>query len=213
MHDATSPRPQLRLAIAPGVASSYLAALLALQRAEEPEVSMEFNEVTASDLITGLYKRRFDVGLSLKQVSDSSLKSLSIWFEATALATPLRYPLLRQQSIRIDELKEHSVFRWKAEYSPSLDQYLSSMSSTERPNVQHVGSFEMLLLWVAAGYGVGISSRSRIETASQCGICTRPIADGPYEVITHLQRLSGQTNLVADRFELRALRVAEARKA
>ncbi|WP_446939030.1 LysR substrate-binding domain-containing protein [Pseudomonas aeruginosa] len=86
MHDATSPRPQLRLAIAPGVASSYLAALLALQRAEEPEVSMEFNEVTASDLITGLYKRRFDVGLSLKQVSDSSLKSLSIWFEATALA-------------------------------------------------------------------------------------------------------------------------------
>jgi len=154
MHDATSPRPQLRLAIAPGVASSYLAALLALQRAEEPEVSMEFNEVTASDLITGLYKRRFDVGLSLKQVSDSSLKSLSIWFEATALATPLRYPLLRQQSIRIDELKEHSVFRWKAEYSPSLDQYLSSMSSTERPNVQHVSSFEMLLLWVAAGYGV-----------------------------------------------------------
>nr|WP_156523062.1 LysR substrate-binding domain-containing protein [Bordetella ansorpii] len=105
MHDATSPRPQLRLAIAPGVASSYLAALLALQRAEEPEVSMEFNEVTASDLITGLYKRRFDV------------------------------------------------------------------------------------------------------------VCTRPIADGPYEVITHLQRLSGQTNLVADRFELRALRVAEARKA
>ncbi len=60
MHDATSPRPQLRLAIAPGVASSYLAALLALQRAEEPEVSMEFNEVTASDLITGLYKRRFE---------------------------------------------------------------------------------------------------------------------------------------------------------
>lgn len=76
MHDATSPRPQLRLAIAPGVASSNLAALLALQRAEEPDVSMEFNEVTTSDLITGLYKRRFDVGLSLKQVSDSSLKSL-----------------------------------------------------------------------------------------------------------------------------------------
>ncbi|WP_220186539.1 LysR substrate-binding domain-containing protein [Pseudomonas aeruginosa] len=139
MHDATSPRPQLRLAIAPGVASSYLAALLALQRAEEPEVSMEFNEVTARShygpLQTALRRRPFS-----EAVSDSSLKSLSIWFEATALATPLRYPLLRQQSIRIDELKEHSVFRWKAEYSPSLDQYLSSMSSTKRPNVQHVSS-------------------------------------------------------------------------
>lgn len=90
---------------------------------------MEFNEVTTSDLITGLYKRRFDVGLSLKQVSDSSLKSLSIWFEATALATPLRYPLLRQQSIRIDELKEHSVFRW----TPAATQTAPPMATQTAP--------------------------------------------------------------------------------
>src|SRR3546814_18589877 len=81
----------------------------------------DWSSDVCSSVLTGLYKRRFDVGLSLKQVSDSSLKSLSLWFEATALATPLRYPLLRQQSIRIDELQEHSVFRWKADYSPSLE--------------------------------------------------------------------------------------------
>src|SRR3546814_17315010 len=41
MHDATGQFPRLRLAIAPGAPSPQLSALLALQRAEEPDVALE----------------------------------------------------------------------------------------------------------------------------------------------------------------------------
>src|SRR3546814_7015889 len=40
MHDATGQFPRLRLAIAPGAPSPQLSALLALQRAEEPDVAL-----------------------------------------------------------------------------------------------------------------------------------------------------------------------------
>lgn len=41
------------------------------------------------------------------------------------------------------------------------------------------------------------------------GITARPLAEGPYEVVTHLQRLKGRTNAVSERFERRAMQVAK----
>ena len=46
MHDATNRLSHFKLAIAPGVPLSRLSKLLALQRAEEPEVTIAFFEVT-----------------------------------------------------------------------------------------------------------------------------------------------------------------------
>jgi len=51
MHDATSQTSSFRLAIAPGVPSSHLSALLALQREEEPEVTIAFFEVAGDELV------------------------------------------------------------------------------------------------------------------------------------------------------------------
>ena len=72
---------------------------------------------------------------------------------------------------------------------------------------RRVTSFEMMALWVAAGYGVGVSARSRIERAHGWGITVRPLADGPYEIVTYLQRPQGQADSVSERFERRALQV------
>ena len=66
-----------------------------------------------------------------------------------------------------------------------------------------------IALWVAAGYGVGVSAQSRIEHAQGWGIHTRPLSDGPYEIVTHLQRPCGQADVVSERFERRALQVAK----
>lgn len=69
-------------------------------------------------------------------------------------------------------------------------------------------SFELVATWVAAGYGVGLSARSRIEHAHGWNLAMRPLADGPYEIVTHLVRPNGRVNPVAERFERRALQVA-----
>lgn len=210
MHDATSQTSSFKLAIAPGVPSSHLSALLALQREEEPEVTITFFEVAGDELVAGLRDGRYDAGISLEGLSDPPLKSQPLWSESMAVAMPMRSPLLAQAKPTVAELLDYPIFRWQAEICPLLDQRLSSLMPANRPNtVQSVTSFEMMALWVAAGYGVGVSAQSRIGHAHGWGIGMRPLFDGPYEIVTHLQRLDGQVNPASDRFERRALQIAK----
>ncbi|MDD2013227.1 LysR family transcriptional regulator, partial [Pseudomonas putida] len=55
-----------------------------------------------------------------------------------------------------------------------------------------------------------VSAQSRIEHAHRWGITMRPLIDGPYEIVTHLQRPQEPTSSVVERFERRALQVARA---
>lgn len=210
MHDATTPVSHFKFAIAPGVSSPLLSKLLALQRAEEPEVAMAFFEVTGGDLVTGVREGRYDAGMSFEGLSDPFLSSRPLWSENMAVAMPLRFPLLHQPTLTTAELRDYSVFRWQAEACPLLDQRLSSFPQESQQNIQHMTSFELLALWVAAGYGVGLSAQSRIEQAQGAGITMRPLSDGPYEIVTHLHRPQGVLNSVSDRFERRALQIAKA---
>lgn len=207
MHDATSQFSfsGLRLAIAPGVPTSHLSALLALQRAEEPEVTISFHEVTGDDLVMGLREGRYDAGMSLEGLSDPVLKSQPLWTENMAVALPLRFPLLNQAKLTIAELLAYPVYRWPAESCPLLDQRLSSLPATNQQSIQHVSSFEMIALWVAAGDGVGVSAQSRIEHAHGWNLQARALSDGPYQIVTYLLTLTGQVNPVGERFEHRAL--------
>src|SRR3546814_17490728 len=78
----------------------------------------------------------------------------------------------------------------------------------DQEETQRVTSFEMMALWVAAGYGVGLSAQSRIEHALGWGIIAQPLVDGPYKIVKHLLRPHAQKDPVSERFERRALQVA-----
>lgn len=208
MHNAIGQFSRLRLAIAPGVPSSKLSALLALQRAEEPDVTLVFFEVSDDDLREGLHESRYDAGLSVQGSSDAALKIQPLWIEEMAVAVPPRFPLLDQATLTIADLLDYSLYRWQAEICSKLDERLSNLLPTGRQNIQYVTSFGLLATWVAAGYGVGVSSQSRIAHAHRWGITMRPLIDGPYEIVTHLQCPKEETSSVVDRFERRALQVA-----
>ena len=111
MHDATSQFSHLRLAIAPGVPSSCFSSLLALQRAEEPEITIAFFETSSDDLVTGIDEGRYDAGMSLRAVSAPSLNSQPLWLENIAVAMPWRSPLLAQTKLTLAELLNYPVFR------------------------------------------------------------------------------------------------------
>lgn len=207
MHDATSPSPRLRLAVAPGVPSSQLSALLVRQRAEEPGVTLTFFEVAGDALLEGLLEGRYDVGMSLQGHSDPALQTQPLWTETMAIAMPPRFHLFDQAKLTIADLQDYPIYRWQAEACSLLDERLASLMPVDQGNIQRVTSFEMLALWVAAGYGVGVSARSRIERAHGWGITMRPLADGPYEMVTYLQRPYAQAEPVVERFERRAMQV------
>ncbi|MFY1848928.1 substrate-binding domain-containing protein [Achromobacter dolens] len=213
MNNITSQPAHLRFAIAPGVSSSRLSALLELQRAQEPEVSIGFFEVAGDELLDGLREGCYDVGVSLQGSSDPVIQTQPLWVESMAVAMPLRFPLLDQASLTVADLQDYPIFRWRAETCSLLDHRLLSHPPADQQNLQYVTSFEMMALWVSAGYGVGVSAQSRIKRAHGWGISMRPLDDGPYEIVTHLHRPQGQANSVSERFESRALHVAQAQGA
>lgn len=210
MHDATSPHPRLRLAVAPGVQSSQLSALLARQRVEEPGVTLTFCEVAGDALREGLLEGRYDLGMSFQGHGDPTLNTHPLWVEAMAIAMPSHLRLFDHTKLTIADLQDFPLYRWQAEICPLLDERLASLMPAGQESIQRVSSFEMMALRVAAGYGVGVSARSRIQCARGWEINVRPLADGPYEIVTYLQRPHAQANAVAERFERRALQVARA---
>jgi len=197
----------IRLAIAPGVPSRQLSALLALQREEEPEVAVSLSEVSGDTLMAGLREGRYDAGLTLASTTDASLHSQPLWRETMAIALPLRHPLLEKTALTLDGIADCPIFRWQAEVCPLLDQQISSLP--EKPcDIQPVTSFELMAMWVAAGYGIGITAQSRIANARAWGLCMRPFKDAPYEIITHLVCSADCCHNAHKRFERRALQVA-----
>ena len=209
MHEATS-RSTLKLAVAPGVPSSQFSTLLARQRAEAPDVTLTFFEVASDVLLDGLLADRYDVGLTLQGYSDPTLKMQLLWTENMAVAMSPQFYLSGQAMLTIADLQGYLVYRWQAEACPLLDERLASLMPVDQENLQRVTSFEMMALWVAAGYGVGVSTRSRIERAHEWGITVRPLAGGPYEIATYLQRPHAHANSTSERFERRALQVTGA---
>ncbi len=120
----------------------------------EPEVSIAFFEAAGDELLDGLREGRYDVGMSLQGASDPALETQPLWIEHMAVAIPLRFPLLEQASLTIADLQNYPIFRWRDEACSSLDRRLLSLQAADQQNLQYVTSFEMMALWVSAGYGV-----------------------------------------------------------
>jgi len=208
MQDGICGASHIRLGIAPGVSSRQLSALLALQREEEPEVAITLSEVSNDALMLGLREGRYDVGLTLANVVEVSLHSQPLWREEMTVAVPLRHPLLEKAALTLDDVADYPVFRWQAETCPLLEQQIASLP--DKPcDIQHVTSFELMAMWVAAGYGIGIAAQSRLASARAWDICMRPFADAPFEVITHLIRSTKHCHDTHERFERRALQIDE----
>lgn len=135
-----------------------------MQRAEEPEVTISFHEVTADDLIAGLREGRYDAGMTLEGSSDPSLKSQPLWTENMAVAMPLRFPLLDQAKLTIAELLDYPSFAGLQRIALC---WISGCLFPGGESTEHSACLflEMIAPWVAAGYGVGVSAQSLLEHA------------------------------------------------
>jgi len=207
MQDGICGASHIKLAIVSGVPSRQLSSLLALQREEEPEITIILSEVSNDALIFGLREDRYDAGMMLVDATDASLHSQPLWREEMAVAVPLRHPLLEKAALTLDDVADYPVFRWQAETCPLLEQQMAYL--LEKPfDIQNVASFERMVMWVAAGYGIGITAQSRVTHARAWGLCMRPFADASYEIITHLVWSAKRCHDPLERFERRALQVA-----
>lgn len=179
----------LRLAVSEGVLSPQLATLLALQRAEEPETPILATEVRQEDLIQGLEDGHYDLGIAISGPTSLTLESQLLWRDELAAAVPRRSPLLAHAAVPLTELLRYPMIQSYPRVCEALSQQIEALLAGDQTRVSCTsGSFELMALLVAAGYGVGIASRTRILQARDWGIVMRPLAEGAYWIGTSLLR-------------------------
>lgn len=208
MQDTTRRSPIIRLGVTRGAPFTQFSTLLATQRAEEPETRLTLEEVALDNLMTGLVGDRYDAGFSLQEAVDPALDSQPLWHEEVAVAVPEGSPLLGHETLDVVDLVDYPIVLWPDAGHSWLECALSH--SRDRRDIRRASSFEMFLLRIAAGHGVGICSRPRIESAHTCGIATRPLIGRPCSLTTYLLKSAHpQPSCALVRLERRAQRVAE----
>ncbi|WP_193073495.1 LysR substrate-binding domain-containing protein [Pseudomonas sp. FME51] len=178
------------LAIAPGVTCRVLASLLALQRAEQPELRIQLHQVSIPDLLQGVHTGRYKAGIAYTAGAASpNLQALDMWLDDLAVALPERSPLLAHPQIPLNALQTYQLIRWTAPTCPDFDLEMKTLlarDNTARTSMQCVDSFELMATLASAGYGVGIALRSRIVEARNWGVVMRPFDHTRYRVKTQL---------------------------
>jgi DNA-binding transcriptional LysR family regulator len=197
----------LKLAVSFGTMSQHLKALLALQRAEEPDTPVLLQEAPMADAIQGMEDGLYDLSLTLAAAGKLSDKLL--WQDELAVAVPEGSPLLAYDAIPLEVLAQQPIIRWCAHTCAPLSQQVDALvpNQTNVPG-SNATSFEWMALLVASGYGVGVAPRARILRAREGGIMMRPLADGPYRVGVQLHQPTQRAVPAVERFVKRAEKIA-----
>lgn len=101
---ATGYRGTLRIALSDGIAPPRLAALLAQNREEEPEVEIPLFETTLAQQLKGLCSGLYDAGFAHAAEVGEGIIAEPVWTDPLVIAVPARHPLLAHKRIPLEEL-------------------------------------------------------------------------------------------------------------
>ncbi|OCX15288.1 LysR family substrate-binding domain-containing protein [Ectopseudomonas hydrolytica] len=179
----------LHIAVSHNALLAPLGALLAKQRAEEPETPVRIIETTRQDQAKGLIEGRYTLGFSTSVLDEGSVCSVPLWRDELAVAVPLRSPLLAFADIPLEQVVRYPLILLSLGSHETPGRQIDSLLKTAKtaPNVaEQVQSFELMMALIAAGYGIGICTRSHISALRRMGIVMRPLAGKPHYVTTYL---------------------------
>ncbi|UXJ50158.1 LysR substrate-binding domain-containing protein [Pseudomonas citronellolis] len=202
------PSTPLLVAATTGTLSPFLAALLAKQRAEEPQTPVRIVETSIEDQHQGLKDGRYCLGLSLvAEKRHAPLQSISLWQDELAVAIPLRSPLLRYSEIPLQMVVDYPLITWRKGTCHPIEKKISALLESASHNlkvVERVNSLELMEILVASGYGVGIYTKTHITAMRSLGIVMRPLAGRPNLVSTYLVLPQASPPSAVDRIIQRA---------
>ena len=203
----------LRVAISDGAIDFRLATFLARCREEDPEIEVRVTEVTLAEQLRGLRGGDFDLGFAHTNIVNDDVLAEPLLQDSLVTVIPARHPLLVHPTIPLDELSRFPLVMCDPQvcegYNRELTRVLRSMK--EEPTiVEHVASLEMMLILVAAGFGVGFTSATRTATCRHPDVVIRPLATDEAVLTTYLLRLENyNSSLPIERFTTRLQRVLD----
>lgn len=193
----------LRIAICDSLAQPRIAALLARNREEEPELEIRVFELPFSQQLKGLHTDLLDVGFALSGSVNDGLVAEPVWTDPLSVIVSARHPLLVHKEVKLaDALKFPVVLCHPDAASGCHDQIQAVLDGAALPLkvVDHVTSLGVMLTLVGAGYGIGFAIASQVQALNRPDIATRPLAGTPSMLSTYLVRRGGEPSEPLKRF-------------
>jgi DNA-binding transcriptional LysR family regulator len=188
---ATGYRGTLRVALSDGIDPLRLAALLAQCREDDPDVEIRLFEVTLVQQVKGLRGGMYDAGFACVSEGGEGIVGVSVWDDPLVIAVPARHPLLSYKRIPIEELIRYPLVLHHPEVCEGshrqIERILRSVDA-EPIVAEHVSSFDLMMVLVAAGYGLSFAAESHMAICRHPEVVARPLAGRPIALTTCLLR-------------------------
>lgn len=200
---------ELRVAVLDEWVPPQLADVLALQRAEEPETAAALVGGTADDQPTPQPGDDFDLALSTADRQWPGWVCEALWHDTLSVAVAKRSHLLAYQEVPCCEVLKQPLIRMQSladEPWRVVAQRVFEGALQDR--AQMVGSFDIAMTLVSAGYGIAIAPSARLAGYLARGIAARPLAGAPTVVVAYLLHARAHLTEAMARFIQRARSVS-----
>lgn len=203
--DASS---ELRVAVLGEWVPPQLADVLALQRAEEPETAAVLVGGTTGDQPAPQPGDGFDLALSTADRQWPGWVCEALWHDTLSVAVAKRSHLLAYREVPCCEVLRQPLIRAPSTASEpwrAVAHYVLGDALQDRE--QLVGSFDIAMTLVSAGYGIAIAPSTKLAGYVNRGIAARPLAGAPTVVMAYLLHPRARLTEAMARIIQRARRV------
>lgn len=204
---------QLRVALSDGITPSRFPSLLSRCREEEPDVEIRLFEMPLSQQIKGLQDDLFDVGFAQCNEVDDRIVAQPVWQDPLMVAVPARHPLLRHKSIPLEEVLRYPLVLCDPHVCEGHAKHVERVlrkSNVEPLIAERVASSDMMMVLVAAGLALGLTSKTHITSSRESGVVARPLAGQAHMMTTYLLRPANDLSDALARFIERARAIGAA---
>lgn len=200
---------EIRVAVLGEWVPPQLADVLALQRAEEPEIPAALVGCAADDHATLQPGEGFDFALSTAAWQWPGWVCEALWHDTLAVAVAKRSHLLAYHEVPCCEaLKQPLICAQSTADEPWRVVVQRLFEDALQDREQTVSTFDMAMTLVSAGYGIAIAPAARLTGYLRRGIAMRPLVGAPAIVMAYLLRPRASLTEPQARFARRARSVS-----
>jgi len=194
-------RGNLRIGICDSQAHPRVMSLLARCREEQPDVNIRIFDMPLAQQIRGIQDDLLDGGIAFSSNVGSDLIAEAIWSEPLSVVTPANHPLLRHARVQLKDAVKYPLILCQPEACCGChDQLMAALQGIATPLkvVDHATSLGLMLTLVGAGYGIGFTIASHVQTLPRTELGTRLFAGKAPTITTYLlRRAAAQTEPMA----------------
>lgn len=164
---AQTKKQTFRISTSEGIDIYRLSELLRLYREEKPQINIQIQQVKFSEQIYGIANNLYDLGFC--RDSNFSKKGVSIrkaWEEEIVVLLPLRHPLLERQYLTLQDVLKYPLISFDPEYHSGYFQQIKNLCHQVRIEpqfAQFTKTYNLMLVLVAAGYGLSLIDSNKFE--------------------------------------------------